>query len=131
MSNGVVAIPGSMTELLTMARDRKKIAYGSHKRERTLLSDDSKAQDPLQPYEWLSYDEWAALSAEKRETMSEHNTRIEKAADVLAKMGWAEGRWKKRFKTTDTPAQRYLTAVKKKKEKWDNSTRVTRWLVII
>ena len=87
VSNGVVAIPGSITDLLTMARDRKEIAYGSNKRERTLLTDDNKLQDPLQPYEWLSYDEWAALSVEKREEMSEHNTSIEKAADVLAKMG--------------------------------------------
>ena len=95
-----------MTDLLTMARDRKEIAYGGNKRERTLLSDDNKSQDPLQPYEWLSYDEWAALSAERREKMSEHNTRIEKAGDALAKMGWSEGRWKKKVKPSDTPAQR-------------------------
>ena len=117
VSNGVVAIPGSITDLLTMARDRKEIAYGSNKRERTLLTDDNKLQDPLQPYEWLSYDEWAALSAEKREEMSAHNAKIEKAADLLAKMGWAEGRWKKKFKPADTPAQGYLTAVKKEKRK--------------
>ena len=30
VSNGVVAIPGSMTDLLTMARDRKEIAFGSN-----------------------------------------------------------------------------------------------------
>ena len=90
VANGVVAIPATITDLLTIARDRREIAYGVHKRERTLLSDDNKSQDPLQPYEWLSYDEWAALPAGKREIMSEHNTRIEKAADVLAKMGWAE-----------------------------------------
>ena len=93
VSNGVVAIPDLITDLLTMARDRKEIAYGSNKRERTLLTDDNKVQDPLQPYELLSYDEWAALSVEKREEMSAHNTRIEKAADSLAKMGWAKGRW--------------------------------------
>ena len=55
VSNGVVAIPGSMTDLLTMARDRKEIAYGSNKRERTLLTDNDSLQDPLQPYEWLSH----------------------------------------------------------------------------
>ena len=105
----------SITDLLTMARDRKEIAYGSNKRDRTLLSDDKKEQDPLQPYEWLSYDEWSALSSERREEMSAHNTRIEKAAESLAKMGWTEGRWKKKTKPSDSLAQKYLTAIKKTK----------------
>ena len=129
VSNGVVAIPGSMTDLLTMARDRKEIAFGNHKKERTLLSDDSKGQDPLQPYEWLSYDEWAALSAETREKMSEHNTRIQKAGDALAKMGWAEGRWRKKTKPSDNPAQRYLTAVKEKRKKWEPKKKHDRTMV--
>ena len=97
VANGVVAVPSTIAELLTIARDRKEIAYNNgHKRDRALLSDDSKIRDPLQPYEWLSYDEWSALSAERREQMSDHNTRIEKAGDALAKMGWSEGRWKKK-----------------------------------
>ena len=80
-------------------------------------------KDPLQPYEWLNYDEWAGLSTEERETMSAHNSKIEKAADALAKMGWSEGRWKKKSKSSDTPAQRYLTAVKEKRKKWEPNTR--------
>ena len=95
VANGVVAIPATITDLLTIARDRKEIAYSGAKRDRTLLSDSSKTQDPLQPYEWLNYEEWSALSAETREEMSAHNSKIEKAADSLAKMGWSEGRWKK------------------------------------
>ena len=123
VSNGVVAIPGSMTDLLTMARDRKEIAYGSNKRERTLLTDNDSLQDPLQPYEWLSHEEWVALSAEKKENMSEHNNRIEKAGDSLAKMGWCDGRWKRRNKPPDTPVQRYLSAVKEKRKKWESNTK--------
>ena len=114
VSNGVVAVPASITDLLTMARDRKEIAYGSNKRERTLMTNENNVKDPLQPYEWLSYDDWAALSAERKEEMSAHNAKIEKAAELLEKMGWSEGRWKKKVKPSDTPAQRYLTAVKEK-----------------
>ena len=129
VANGVVAVPSTITDLLTIARDRKEIAYGGAKRDRTLLSNDNKSQDPLQPYEWLSYDEWAALSAERREKMSEHNTRIQKAGDELAKMGWAEGRWKKRNKPSDNPAQRYLTAVKERKKKWEPKRKHDRTMV--
>jgi hypothetical protein len=93
ISNGVVTVPATITDLLTMARDRKEIAYGSNKRERTLLSQEKQSQDPLQPYAWLNYGEWAALSSEMREEMSTHNTKIEKAAKLLAKMGWSDGRW--------------------------------------
>ena len=119
MANGVVAVPDTITDLLTIARDRKEIAYGGNKRERTLLTQGKDTKDPLQPYEWLNYDEWAGLSTEERETMSAHNSKIEKAADSLAKMGWSEGRWKKKSKSSDTPAQRYLTAVKEKRKKWE------------
>ena len=71
----------------------------------------------------MSHEEWAALSTEKKENMSEHNNRIEKAGDSLAKMGWCDGRWKRRNKPSDTPVQRYLSAVKEKKKKWESNTK--------
>jgi hypothetical protein len=71
VANGVVAVPDTITDLLTIARDRKEIAYGGNKRERTLLTHDNDIKDPLQPYEWLNYDEWAGLSTEKREEKRE------------------------------------------------------------
>ena len=100
-----------------MARDRKEIAYGSNKRERTLVSQEKQEQDPLQPYEWLDYGEWVTLSSEKREEISTHNTKIEKAAELLAKMGWSDGRWKKKPKPTNNPANRYREAVNAKNKK--------------
>ena len=77
----------------------------------------------------MNYDEWAALSAETREKMSDHNTRIQKAGDALAKMGWAEGRWRKKTKPSDNPAQRYLTAVKEKRKKWEPKRKHDRTMV--
>ena len=92
VANLVVPIPGSIRELIKVAKERKEIKTATVSQRAAVLATvhrssqttgEENKRDPLVPYPRYDSEEWAKFTAAERTKISKHNANIRKAAAAL------------------------------------------------
>ena len=97
IANGVVEVPASLTDLISIARDRKELnaTLSNHEKKETdtatanqrtavlVTSRQENQRDPLIPHPRYSAEEWTAFTADERAAILKHNANIKNAAAAL------------------------------------------------